>query len=106
MYYVSVQAGTILEKEGEAAFEFEIEATDADIDRLVGLFEDKLESEHATSIRGMVPAIPYHDDQENDSYDHSLMEIYKEIHRLGTAVTKKHIESMGILQGKYPAPAP
>jgi len=38
---------------------------------------------------------PY--DKENDAYDYYNKEIYRMIHDLGTEETKKHIESMGIL---------
>lgn len=99
-YYVSVQAGTLLEEEGAAAFEFEIEATEHDVERLAELFEDmKIVDEHS-SVRAHLPVLQYHVDVENDAYDEKITEVYRELHRLGTASTKHHIERMGILEKK------
>ncbi len=97
-YYVSVQAQTILEEQGAAAYEFEIEATENDVSRLIELFEDQMEYEHETAERAVVPAIPYHKDTENDRYDATLKEIYRAIYDLGTPDTRSHIKSMGVLQ--------
>jgi hypothetical protein len=35
-YYISVGPGEVMENQGDAAFEFEIEATEEDVDRLQG----------------------------------------------------------------------
>ncbi|MEI7026926.1 hypothetical protein [Paenibacillus sp. y28] len=96
-YYVSVQANTVLDDKGAAAFEFEIEATDEDIEKLEELFEYKIDADDGSALRSHLPAIPYHIDEENDAYDASLREIYRQIHHLGTLETKQHIESMDIL---------
>lgn len=95
-YYVSVQARTILAEQGAAAYEFEILASDREIDELHLLFNNELDAEDRTFIRGMTPGIPYHIDDENDVYDHDLIEIYKKIYELGTKETRSYIESMNI----------
>lgn len=96
-YYVSVQAETILQGQGEAAYEFEIDATNEDIIKLQEMFEDKSDSTDSTFFRAHIPIIPYHHDRENDVYDDNLSQIYQFLHKLGTESTKKHIEAMGVL---------
>jgi hypothetical protein len=96
-YYVSVQAGTVLENEGDAAFEFEISATPEEVDKLAEMFESAMEADHDAFWRAHTLAIPYHHDDENDTYDDSLKMIYQTIYELGTPETKRHIESMNVL---------
>jgi hypothetical protein len=97
IYYVSVQAGTILQEQGAAAYEFEIEATSKEVEQLQELMDMKEDAEGSTLARGATPYIPYHLDQANDIYDAQLVEVYRAVHRLGTASTRQHIESIGIL---------
>lgn len=96
-YYVSVQADTVLPNKGEAAFEFEIEATDEEVIKLQELFENKIDSADSTFVKAHLLTIPYHFDVENDQYDADLLQIYQFIHELGTPETKEHISRMGIL---------
>lgn len=96
-YYVSVQADTVLPNKGDAAFEFEIEATEEDVNKLQELFENKVDSAESTFLKAHLPTIPYHFDVENDAYDQDLKQIYQFLHQLGTTETKQHIESMHIL---------
>jgi hypothetical protein len=96
-YYVSVQAQTVFENQGDSSYEFEIQADEKDLTRLVELFENQMENEHDTAQRAIVPGVPYHRDVENDRYDATLKDIYKAIHSMGTEATRKHIQSMGIL---------
>lgn len=96
-YYVSVQAKTIMDNIGDAAYEFIILASPEDIDVLVELFENQEDIDEQTFLRTPLPSIPYHHDDLNDEYDAGLKEVYTKIHALGTLETKKHIESMGIL---------
>ncbi|MFD2673459.1 hypothetical protein [Marinicrinis sediminis] len=99
MYYVSVQAHSVLEEKGAASFEFEIMATDREIEKLSALFEDVEQAENATFRQTPVPSVPYHElDDANDFYDSTLCEVYAKIHELGTTQTRQHIESMNILE--------
>ncbi|TDF92803.1 hypothetical protein [Paenibacillus piri] len=95
-YYISVQARTIMVNQGDAAYEFEIEATQEDIDKLQDLFEMMNEYDEGTFIRSHVPGVPYHHDSDNDAYDDTLKEIYSMIGRLGTKETSDHIAKMDI----------
>ncbi|NBI29344.1 hypothetical protein [Chengkuizengella marina] len=96
-YYVSVQAGSILEEQTAASYEFEIYASDKELTELEELFNFREDAEHTTFIRSFIPAMAYHNDQENDDYDEVLAGIYKKVHDLGTEETKRQIERMRIL---------
>src|SRR5690348_13743467 len=94
-FYVSVQAGTILENQGDSAYEFVIEATSENIDKLQQLFEKKMEDDQAMSFRSITPGLPYHLDDNND-YDDTLKDIYSMISKLGTKETSDHIARMDL----------
>lgn len=96
-YYVSVQAGTVMNNQGDAAFEFEISATPEEVDKLAEMFETAMEADHDAYWRTHTLAIPYHHDDENDAYDASLEMIYQTIYELGTPETRQHIKQMRIL---------
>jgi formiminotetrahydrofolate cyclodeaminase len=96
-YYVSVQSDTVMHNQGDAAYEFEIDATEEEIARLQELFEDKSDDDNRAFLRAHAVAIPYHIDRENDDYDRDLTEIYRMLHKLGTEETKRHIARMGVL---------
>lgn len=97
-YYVSVQAGTIMSGQGDAAYELEIEASEAEKADLERLFGTKTSFDDASYFRTHVPGVPYHLDEENDGYDHTLKDIYKLLYELGTEETKQHIATMHILE--------
>jgi len=96
-YYVSVQAGTIMQTQGEAAYELEIRATEEDVRKLRLIFESMNKIDFASHFRAMLPGIPYHFDSENDVYDEELRNVYGLLYELGTEETQKHIAGMGIL---------
>jgi len=96
-YYVSVQSETVMEQQGDAAYEFEIQATEREVGQLQEMFESLEDTDDIASVRAHIPYVQYHNDEVNDSYDEQLKAIYRKIHELGTPETKAHIESMGIL---------
>jgi hypothetical protein len=97
-YYVSVQAGTILEKQGDASYELEIEATPEELEKLTDIFEEMENFDLASSIQiATAVTIAYHHDESNDGYDYYLKEVYSLIYQLGTEQTKQHIRTMNIL---------
>ncbi|WP_284640845.1 hypothetical protein [Paenibacillus silviterrae] len=99
-YYIAVGSGEILEPEDMIGnYEFEIEATEEEIDQLQELFEEASEAQQATAFRSHIPYREYHRDKENDIYDFNLTAIYRKLHELGTPETRKHIESMNVLGG-------
>jgi putative cell wall-binding protein len=96
-YYVSVQAGTILPDKGAAAYEFEIEASHEEINKLRELMDEQTDADNAAYWRAHVPVIPYHYDSENDIYDEYLRNIYQKIYELGTEETKRQMEESNLL---------
>jgi hypothetical protein len=96
-YYVSVQAGSILENQGDAAYEFEIQATEKEISQLQELFDGKDEADNDAWGRTPIPILQYHHDRPNDVYDYYLKEVFSFIHDLGTPETQKFIETMNVL---------
>lgn len=93
-YYISVGSGDIIRQEDAGNFEFEIQATEEELNELEELFEEKEEAENGSARRALTPYREYHNDPENDAYDATLRDIYRLIHKLGTPETKAHIESM------------
>lgn len=93
-YYVSVQAGSVLENEGDAAYEFEIVATEDEVDDLIERFEMLSDADNSTAFRAILPALPYHQDVEHDTYDWALTDIYRRLYELGTEETKRVIADM------------
>ncbi|PZE20921.1 hypothetical protein [Paenibacillus xerothermodurans] len=97
-YYVAVGTGEILEPHNMGGnFEFEIRATDEQIDQLAALFEESQEAQDDTAVRAHIPYREYHNDKENDAADYYLRQIYRKLHELGTAETRAHIERMNVL---------
>ena len=104
-YYVSVQDGTILPDKGAAAYEYEIEATHEEINKLRELMDEMRDADEAAYWRAHVPVIPYHYDSENDIYDEYLRNIYQKIYELGTEETRRHMEEtnlLSLLNGEHP----
>lgn len=95
-YYISVGSGDIVRQEDATNFEFEIHATEDELNKLEELFEEKEEAENGSARRALTPFYEYHNDGENDAYDASLSDIYALIHKLGTPETRAHIESMNL----------
>jgi len=95
-YYVSVQNRKILQNRSDDTYEFEIEATRDEVDRLQEMFNDLADADDASFFRAHAPAIQYHEDRPNDVYDAVLRDIYRTIRRLGTEETRKRIEGMEI----------
>lgn len=96
-YYVAVSHGEIMQDKSAFDYEFEIQATDDELNKLQELFEDTAETETHNSGWSMKPFSTLSNDEMNAEYDANLMELYQMIYSLGTDETKTHIESMHIL---------
>ncbi|HEX6923157.1 MAG TPA: hypothetical protein VF149_04970 [Bacillales bacterium] len=92
-YYVSVGSGEILSDPTVSSYQFEIEATPAEVARLNALFERANESANNGFFR-----IRDFEWSKNKDYDQTLSSIYQTIHDLGDNTAREHIESMNILQ--------
>ncbi|NHN31199.1 hypothetical protein [Paenibacillus agricola] len=97
-YYVAVGSSEILEPEDMTGnFEFEIIASEEEVDQLQELFEENEDAHDDTYIRSHLP-FPLHDNNRgNSTADYYMTQIYSKLHQLGTHETKAHIESMNIL---------
>jgi hypothetical protein len=97
-YYVTVGSSEILEpQETIGNFDFEILATEEEIDQLQELFEESEDAQDDTFFRAHIPIRLYHNDKENDTADYYLSQIYSKLYELGTDETKAHIKNMNIL---------
>lgn len=63
-FYVSVGSKQIVDEADEINFDFEIKATDEEIDKLAELFEVIDESDEQTHFRALLPFKEYHKDKE------------------------------------------
>ncbi|GLX69564.1 hypothetical protein [Paenibacillus glycanilyticus] len=100
-YYVSVQAGQILRDQGAASYELEIMADYEEYNQLQVMFEelssmDNAITGHYNYTVGTLQS-ESSDNRMNAGYDAILHDIYLFIHEHGTESTRKHVESMGIL---------
>lgn len=95
-YYVAVGARQALEEKEAAAFEFSIEANDQELLTLQELFERTADADEDStfSVSGW-PTVS--DRPDHTEYDADIQKIYKMLHKLGTAETKRHIEEMNVL---------
>jgi hypothetical protein len=96
-YYISVGPGEVMENQGDASYEFEIDATEEDIDRLQELFEEKQNADQSSHVHALLPFIHTYDGP-NEDHDYYLRKVYRMIHKLGTEETKAQIEQMKVLQ--------
>jgi len=98
-YYVSVQSETVMEHQGDASYEFEIEATPEEVHQLFELFESEDEADFANYVRSHHPEILKDELISNAPIDNYLTEVYRLLYKLGTPETRAHIQSMNVLQG-------
>jgi hypothetical protein len=96
-YYIAVGPGEIMENQGDSSYEFEIVATQEDIDRLEDLFEEKDNADQSSHVHAWLPFIHTYDGPNKD-HDYYLHEVYRMLHKLGTEETKAQIEQMKVLQ--------
>lgn len=97
MFYVSVQAGQILEDQQAAPYELEIYATEEEVGRLRELFEEFSTMDEAAAFHFSRTFLETdHDATLNRATDELVNEIYRQIYNCGTEGTKRHIESMGL----------
>ena len=97
-YYVSVQAGQILEDPQAAAYELEILANEEEHTRLRELMDELSSMDEAEMFH--FTHHPYgsaSNSEINAGYDELIQRIYKQLHEYGTDSTKRHIESMQLL---------
>lgn len=98
-YYVSVQAGSILEDQTAAAYEQVIEANEEEVRQLKELFGELSSMDEAEAIHfGLNPFESASSEQINRGVDGLLVDIYKLLYKLGTPETRSHIATMGLFR--------
>jgi hypothetical protein len=97
-YYINVGTGEVLEDKDDLNFEFEILASEEEMDQLQELFEETDNSSQGSYQSSFLPWNVYYNNESNQEYDYYLTEVYRMLHKLGTEETKRHIESMHILE--------
>ncbi|NBC67835.1 hypothetical protein GT003_02375 [Paenibacillus sacheonensis] len=96
-YYVSVQAGSILEDPTATSYELVITANEEELNRLQELFEELASMDEAqTAVYGLTPFSSASDKQINAGTDGLLEDIYRLLYELGTDETKRHVATMGL----------
>jgi hypothetical protein len=96
-YYIEISSGAITQSAIDSPWNFKIEATDEEIKKLREQFDIIDANEPADFIRAHIPFKEYHYDEENDTYDETLKNIYGMVYMLGDNEAKRFIEGMGIL---------
>lgn len=92
-YYIRVGSGEILEDPTQAEYEYIINATDEEVDRLRVLMNDRMDADNRSYVRSHIPIREYHNDEPNDDYDAYNMEIYRMIYYLGNKEARDHIKT-------------
>ncbi|WP_139991013.1 hypothetical protein [Paenibacillus paridis] len=97
-YYVSVQAGQILEDPQAAAYELEVSLNEREHIKLRELFDELSSMDEAEMFHfSHSPFGAASDSQINAGYDGLIQQVYKKLYEYGTDETKRHIESMQLL---------
>lgn len=97
-FYVSVQAGQILEDPQAAAYELEIMANAEEYTRLREMFDELASMDEAQAFHFVSHPYGSASNMEmNNGYDEIIQRIYKQIYEYGTETTKRHIETMGLI---------
>jgi len=94
-YFVSVQAGQILEDPQAAAYELEIIMNENEHTKLRELFDELSSMDEAEMFHfSHSPFGSASDGEINAGYDELIERIYRQLYEFGTDTTKQHIESM------------
>jgi hypothetical protein len=102
-YYVTIdngpQAGEIRERPDfdDPVYDYEIEATEEEINQLEKLFMELEESDWKTFKLAHIPYETQERMQESKNMDHKFASIYHYIYKLGTEMTKKRMKESGMI---------
>lgn len=94
-YWVSVGGQEIVSPGEGTNYEFEIEATQEELNRLKKLLDET--NREANRPHGSEQAAASGREQSNRNYEERLTEVYRLIYDLGIPRTKEHIEYMHVL---------
>ncbi|QHT62105.1 hypothetical protein GXP70_20400 [Paenibacillus lycopersici] len=101
-YYVSVQAGSILEDPTAAAYELAITANEEELNRLQELLEEYSSMDEKQVMdywtNPFIGAGVDNDRLLNEGTDGLIVDIYRLLYELGTDETKHHVATMGLFR--------
>ena len=95
-YFVSLDKQEITDVSIPDTTEFEIKATENEIEELNNLFKEKDKREKNAVEFLIKPFNEWGADDEREAYDDYLISIYDELYKLGTPETKQKIKRMRI----------
>jgi hypothetical protein len=97
-YYVTVD-GTIHSEQllDDAPYDFEIQATEDEIDNLQDLFQQTYNNDWDTYVQAHLPYRTDERQKASTDVDENIKQIYLAIYRLGSEETKRGIEGLGLL---------
>lgn len=96
-YYISVETGQILEDKEAASYEFEVEATEEEINQLREIFDQKYKKNVETFVDIHFPHLFDEVGGDVQNYNKQLLHVYQNIYQLGTNATRKQIKESDIL---------
>lgn len=99
IYWTSVAAFEIVPEGLSDNHEFEIEATEDEVNELMSLYNQLEQQDNTMFLKSANPNELYHDQNitSNLNYDEGLKKVYRLIYDLGKPKTKSHIMSMNIM---------
>lgn len=95
-YYVSVHGRSVLPVQGEAAYEWEIEATPAQAEELKGIMNTMQDKEEEDFLAYVFPWPDTSETSLNVPFQNTVDELYKRIYELGTEETKAQMTASGV----------
>jgi hypothetical protein len=97
-FYVSVQAGQILEDPEAAAYELVVRMNERDHAKLSELLDELSSMDEAQMFHfSSSPFGSASDEEINAGYDGLIKQIYTKLYEHGTAETKRQIETMQVM---------
>lgn len=99
-YFVSVATGKISQIPNAQDNDFTIMATKGEVKKLRHIFTNMTDADNMSHFRSSIPFQPYHDDKENEAYDHYITEAYQMIYELGDEEAKTYINESGVLSDR------
>ncbi len=99
-YYIHISSGEISQSGIDSPWNFQIEATPDEIQKLRQFFDKNEAGDLPAFIRSHIPFREYHYDEENDRQDEALQQIYGFIYQHGNEEVQQQIESMKILRNE------
>lgn len=91
-YYIAIASGEIQSQPDVSPWNFRVFANEKEIQSLRELLNGMNREDFGTFWRAHIPAVPYHEDTNNDQYDRYLADLYEKIYELGDEDAREHIK--------------